>query len=215
LDFTNFALTANMAFYDKPRYFVVPQIQPTGQQLYQQNMFLPIEGTLTHHVMLPSSFPQPLCYIPQTPTPCVRTDNCDFCVCFFLTRDPCNGEFQVMLPVSRSNEIELVQNVCQFRNPTSVMDECMYTYGIDKTIAQYTSKITTMMHKDKSTGLTYKISVVYNPHLSRFKVNNRYQQRNGYSCRIERISLLSSKFNRPNYINDILFAIHNMLASFV
>ncbi len=187
-----------MAFYSEfPRYFVKPQVmvQPVQHEQSFINFPIPIGGfQVAQNIHFVST------HIKQ---------EYDYAFFLILTKDR-NGTLQLLLPIDSRNYINMFeQKIYQHDDPDMIIEKSMSFYGFNK--HNINGKFTMIKHFEKETNTTYKIGILYLPHVSRSIINSCFQNTIGYSHRIERVNLVRNYTYYSNMCtNNIIFAILNM-----
>lgn len=205
----NFFISKAMAF--PLSYFVKPQVTQVTMTPYGP---VPIgvvpSGIFPAGVLIPNGMVVQHSYSPVFQV----QKEYDFAIFLILTKNHL-GQFQLLMPSDRCGNISLYeQKIYNSDNPDVVMEKMMNNYGINSHNVHHLGKFTQMKHHEKTSGLTYKIGVLYIPSCSPYAFNSVFQSINGNFQFIDSIDLDVSYRKTTLLVANVVYAIKNMIGQF-
>lgn len=186
-------------------YFVSPQMSSYG--VVPSGIYLQ-DGILVQQVQYPQVFSHTPVF---AQTPVLVQKEYDYSVFLIMTKNHM-GQYQLLIPCDNFGNLSLYeQKIYNSDNPDIVMEKIMNFYGLSSSNINHIGKFTKMKHFEKTTGLTYKIGILYMECCSISNFNNRFQSINGNSYQIIPVNFDYFHHKMSLLVSNVIYAIKNMI----
>lgn len=113
----------------------------------------------------------------------------DYVMFIVVTHDK-HHRFEALCPTNRHNKISLLERkVYPSDNPDDILNTCANMYGIDLANVCRIGKYTQATHVEHTSGLKYKLGILYINRLSCTSMDSIFRAHTGYDLHLRRVDL--------------------------